>query len=98
MMADFEDETKPQQLTIGESVARLRQIQSGLKQVVVDLHEKLALLDCEPQLQTSLYELRRDMEARATDLEAEVKRLRADLKIVKELLGYDIEKKKTAPI
>jgi LPS O-antigen subunit length determinant protein (WzzB/FepE family) len=91
-MAEFEFEPEPQKLTLGESVARLQQIQSGLKQAVANLHGKLMLLDSEAGLE----ELRRDAEVRAADLEAEVKRLRMDLKSVKDLLGSDSEKKKSA--
>jgi hypothetical protein len=93
MMAEFEYEPDPQRLTICESVARLRQIQLGLKQAVCNLHEKLELLDSEPSLHSSLEALREDMESRATNLENEVKRLREDLKTVKGFLGVDLDKK-----
>jgi LPS O-antigen subunit length determinant protein (WzzB/FepE family) len=86
-MAEFEPE--PEQLTIGEAASRLRLIECGLRQVAANLHGKLMLLDSEAGLE----ELRRDAEVRAADLEAEVKRLRLDLKSVKDLLRSDLDKK-----
>jgi len=76
-----------------ELVGRLREIQSGLKHNLADLQQKLALLDSEPELVTSLENAKRDAELRANNLEAEVKRLRKDIKAVKDLLGSNIEKK-----
>jgi cell shape-determining protein MreC len=93
-MTEFEYETEPEKLTFNESVARLQEIQLGFKQVAANLHEKLELLDYEPELHSGLEKLRKEVESRATDLEAEVKRLREDLKTIKSLLGYDFENKK----
>jgi hypothetical protein len=53
----------------------------------------LGTLDSEPELLTSLQKAKRDAEAKASSLEAEVKQLREELKAVKDLLGYNTEKK-----
>ncbi len=82
-------EDKP---TFEESVAKLKQIQVGLQQVLANLREKIALFEVEPQFQENFENLKRDVETRADNLEGEVKRLRQDLKSIKELLGYNTEK------
>jgi hypothetical protein len=91
-MAEFETETQDK-LTAGEAIARLKEIQSGLKQAAVNLHEKIELFSSEPQFQDGIENLKQDVETRASDLETEVKRLRNDLKIIKELLGSNQDKK-----
>jgi hypothetical protein len=83
------------ELTLEEAIVRLRQIQVDLKRVSENLHEKLSLLDSEPLLTSSLEKFKNDVASRACELEIEVKRLRADLKTVKDLLGENLEKKKT---
>jgi LPS O-antigen subunit length determinant protein (WzzB/FepE family) len=91
-MAEFE--TGPQEkLTIEKATARLRQIRSGLEQATARLREKIEIISSEPELQISLENLKRDTETRASSLEAEVKRLREDLKAVRELLGDNSEKR-----
>lgn len=87
-MAGFETDSTDK-YSIDTSVAKLKQIQIGLREVVANLHEKIETIESEP-----LEKLRVDVESKATDLEAEVKRLREDLKAVKDLLGYNLEKKK----
>jgi chromosome segregation ATPase len=94
----FKTATKPNQKTaqapkMEELVGRLREIQSGLKHNLEDLQQKLALLDSEPELVTSLENAKRDAELRADNLEAEVKRLRKDIKAIKDLLGSNMKKK-----
>jgi predicted nucleic acid-binding Zn-ribbon protein len=90
--------TKPNRETaqspkIEELVGKLKEIQSGLKHNLADLQQKLAAIDSEPELFSSLLNARRDAESRANNLEAEIKRLREELKAIKDLLGSSIEKK-----
>jgi Skp family chaperone for outer membrane proteins len=91
-MAKFETETQ-YKLTVEEAITRLKEIQAGFKIAAVNLHEKIELFSTEHQFQDGLENLKRDVETRASDLETEVKRLRNDLKTIKELLGANLEKK-----
>ena len=91
-MAKFEIETQ-NKLTAEEAITRLKEIQAGFKTAAVNLHEKIELFSSESQFQDGLENLKRDVETRASDLETEVKRLRIDLKTIKELLGANLEKK-----
>lgn len=50
------------------------------------------MLDSEPQLLSNLENARRDAEARASNLEAEVKQLREELKAVRDLLDSSMQK------
>ena len=79
--------------TLQDSIAKLRQIQLGLKQNVANLHGPLNVLDSKPELQNSLDCLKKNIETRASDLEAEVKQLREELKAMKDLLGLNLEKR-----
>ncbi len=88
-MAEVETDSE-EKLTVDESLAKLKQIQNGLREVVDNLHEKIETIESEP-----LEKLRVDAESKANNLETEVKRLREDLKAVKDLLGNNLEKKKT---
>jgi len=60
---------------------------------LANLQQKLAILDSEPALLTSLENAERYAESRANDLEAEVNQLREELKAIKDLLGSNVEKK-----
>ncbi len=91
-MHEFEIDNK-NKLTTEEATTRLKDIQFGLRQVLASLHEKIELFSSEPQFQDGLENLKRDVETRATDLETEVKRLRYDLKTIKDFLGDNLEKK-----
>lgn len=93
-MAEFR--TQPQEkITTEEVVSRLKGIHAGLKQAAFNLHEKIELFSSEPQFQDGLEDLKRDVETRANDLESEVKRLRNDLKTIKDLLGSNLKEKPT---
>jgi hypothetical protein len=63
----------------------------GLKQNLCNLHRQLEVLDSKPQLKKSLENLKKDTLSKASDLEAEVNRLREDLKYVRDLLGLKPE-------
>lgn len=88
--------SKPQEkLTAEETITRLKEIHTGLKQAVLNLHEKIELFSSEPQFQDGIEDLKRDVETRANILESEVKRLRIDLKTLKDLLGSNLKEKPT---
>jgi len=84
------------QLTATEAVARLKQIQQRLTTVVIDLHDNIQALDDDLDVQDSLEKLQQRTENKAKDLETEVRRLRTDVKTIKDLLGDSIEKKDPA--
>jgi hypothetical protein len=76
---------------IEDLVVKLNAIVSGLKQDLAHLHRQLDTLDSNPELLCSLdVLLREDAELRANSLEAEVKQLREELKVIRELLGLNL--------
>ena len=91
-MARFKEEA-PDKLPLEEAVAKLQEIQLGLKQNLTWLHEKLATLDSGSTVQFNLTNIQRDAEMRASGLETEVKALREELRSIRELLGLNSEKK-----
>ena len=60
---------------------------------MVDLQQKIEAFDSEPELLISLENAKKEAELRASDLEAEAKQLREELKAVKDLLGLNMERK-----
>jgi hypothetical protein len=92
-MAKSESKQPQPKLTVPEAIAKLREIQQGLSVLVADLHSNIEALGEDPDFQDRMLDLQRDAEERAMSLEREVKRLRSDLKAVKDLLGEDAEEK-----
>jgi hypothetical protein len=76
---------------IEESIAKLKEIQIGFEQNICSLHQKIAMLYSTPELQNIFENLKKEAENRATNLEAEVKKLREELKCVQALLGLKLE-------
>jgi hypothetical protein len=91
-MVDSESVTQ-QKLSISEAIVKLQQIQQGLSALVSCLHANIEALDEDPDVQDSLLDLQREAEFRACSLEEEVKRLRGDVKAVKDFLGNGQDKK-----
>jgi hypothetical protein len=92
-MAEFNEEIPQEKLTVTEAVARLKLIQQGLAIVVANLHENIQALDDDLDFQDTIEKLQKNTENRARDLEIEVKRLRTDVKTIKDLLGESADKK-----
>lgn len=92
-MSNSEPKQPQQKLTVSEAVAKLHEIQQGLETLRDDLHSNIEALGEDPDFQDRMLDLQRDAEERAMSLEREVKRLRSDLKAVKDLLGEDEEEK-----
>jgi hypothetical protein len=74
-----------------ESIAKLKEIQICFEQNICSLHQKIAMLYSTPELQNIFESLKKEAENRAMNLEAEVKKLREELKYIQELLGLDPE-------
>lgn len=87
---------QPQQkTTVAEAIAKLREIRQGLETLRDDLHSNIEALGEDPDFQDRMLDLQRDADERASSLEKEVKRLRSDVKAIKDLLGEDPEEKTT---
>ncbi|HSV50161.1 MAG TPA: hypothetical protein VLH35_07570 [Candidatus Acidoferrales bacterium] len=96
-MGEFnEQEVSKEKLGVSEAIDRLRLIQQGLAALVVVLHENIQALGDDPDFMDSLVALQEDAERKARDLESEVKRLRGDVKSVKDVLGLENEKRNPA--
>jgi hypothetical protein len=51
------------------------------------------MIESKPELQSSIENLKKDAESRASSLEAEVKRLREDLTSIRALLGLNLDER-----
>ena len=80
-------------LTVPEALAKLREIRQGLETLVTDLHSNIEALGEDPDFQDRMLDLQRDADERASNLEREVKRLRGDVKTIRDLLGEEPEDK-----
>jgi len=69
-------------------LVKLEQIRDGLREVTANLRDSILVFEVEP-----LGKIKSDVELKAEDLEAEVMRLREELRGVRELLGANLEKK-----
>jgi hypothetical protein len=74
-----------------ESIAKQKEIQISFEQNICSLHQKIAMLYSTPELQNIFENLKKESENRAINLEAEVKKLREELKCVQALLGLELE-------
>lgn len=85
-----------QQPKMAELVCQLREIQIGLKNNLADLQQKLFTFDSEAENLDDLQNAKRAAEAKASNLEAEVKILRDELKAIKDLLGFNVDRNKSS--
>jgi hypothetical protein len=86
------DRTKLEAPKLEELIGKLEEIQLGLQRNLSILHQTIETLDSSPELFNSLGLFEKDAESRASNLEAEVKQLREQLKIIKEILGLNTKK------
>jgi hypothetical protein len=90
-MSDFDDDAT-EEPSIEELACRIKGIEVGLRQNLVNLHKQLSIIESKPELLSRIASFRRDMETRANDLEEDVKRLREDVKFIKDILGLNLKK------
>ena len=88
LLAESEVEAR-QKLPLYEAVDRLEHIRDSLREVTANLHDSIQVIEGEP-----LGKIKSEAELKADDLEVEVMRLREELRLIKELLGSNLEKKK----
>jgi len=79
-------------LTITETIKKLQQIQSELKQLAKKLHEKKEIADSD-QRHNNFRELEINTERKTDMLEGEVKKSRRELEIARETLGLNKDDK-----
>ena len=75
-----------------ESIVKLKEILLGLQRNLSILHQTIENIESRPELLDNLELFEKDAESRASNLEAEVKQLREQLEIVKEILGLNTKK------
>jgi len=63
-----------------------------LKQLATNLHQKIEMLNSEPEFYNGINILKSYFESKASDLDSEVKRLRQDLQEIRESLGHSLQK------
>jgi hypothetical protein len=90
-MSDSHEDTS-EDLSIKELACHLKQIEKGLKRNLSKLHELLSVIESKRELLDRLTIFKKDMEVQASTLEVDVKRLREDIKSIKELLGVNLKK------
>lgn len=86
------DEQTPKQLALAKVAARLREIEDALRINLENLHRQLLVIESKPELLSRLELFRGDIETKAVTLEDDVKKLRDELKTIKDLLGLNLKK------
>ncbi len=87
-MAEFGGGFEEKQSVL-KAVSKLEQIRDELREVNANLHDQIESIESD-----SLQKLRFAAEVKASSLEVEVQQLREELKVIKEFLGTNLEKKK----
>ncbi len=86
------DMMKTEAPKLEELITELKEIQTGFQRNLSILHQTIETLDSKPELLNGLELFEKDAESRASNLEAEVKQLREQLEIIKEILGLNTKK------
>ena len=81
--------------TLEQLVARLKEIQLGLKQNLANLNLRLGEFYSRPELSVSAESFKKEVESRAISLEEEVKQLREELTSIKDLLDLKFKENKS---
>ena len=87
LLAESEGEAR-QKLPLYETVDRLEHIRNELREVTANLRDSIQVIEGEP-----LDKIKSEAELKAEDLEVEVMRLRKELRVIKEILGTNLENK-----
>jgi len=86
LLAEFDGGTQRRQFC--DVLVKLEQIRDGLREVTANLRDSILVIEVEP-----LGKIQSDAELEAEDLEAEVMRLREELRGIRELLGFSLQRK-----
>lgn len=88
LLAEFEGEAR-HKLPLNAALDKLEHIRDELREVTANLHDSIQVIEGEP-----LGKIKSEAELKAEDLEVEVLRLREELRVIRELLGSNLENKK----
>jgi uncharacterized coiled-coil DUF342 family protein len=83
------DATKEEFLKLQELISSVKEILIGLQLNLSLLHQTIRTLESKPELLNNLEIFEKDAEYRASKLEGEVKELREQLEIIKDILGLN---------
>ena len=89
-MSNFVEEA-PEKLPLKGTAYKLKKIESGLVENLENLRQQLKVIESKPELLSHIEIFRSDMESKANSLEADVDKLREEVKKIKALLGLNLK-------